>query len=324
MMIIIELGLMILGTILLLYGADWFLDSVRDLSRAIGVSALVLGAILVGLEPEEMLTAAIASGRGVPALAINATIGTNVTIVICAIGLAALLRPIILDRSIRRQALLATLISIPPIALLLLGSVTRLAGLALLVLFASYTFVLLRTDRAAIEERSSLEDDDDDDDKHVGKTTGTSSAVRWKLVAITLGGAIAMTAGGYMLVEGAQRLVSSTGLSAGIVGATIVSLATSAEMIVLAVTATRKRQTEVLVGGILGSFAYNLLVTLGLAAVVRPLPVDLQQILIPLTFMIVAHLLLLVLIWRGYIGRVMGGIFVLAYIAYLALVVLIR
>ncbi len=80
------LGLLIVGTVLLVVGADWFLDGAGDLARTLGVSALVLGVVLAGLEPEEILTAAIASARGAPTLAVGNVIGTNVTIVTMALA----------------------------------------------------------------------------------------------------------------------------------------------------------------------------------------------------------------------------------------------
>lgn len=322
MTVVIDLVIMVLGTILLLYGADWFLDGVRDLSHMLKVSALVLGVILVGLEPEEMLTAAIASARGASVLAINNVVGVNVTIITCALGLATLLRPITLDKAVRGQALLATLISLLPIALLFYGAVNRLAGLGLLALFALYTFFLWRQDRASIVRTGELDDDDDDDEKAEAKVA--SNARRWQLLGLTLLGLVALSAGGYLLVEGAVRLVSVTALREGVIGATLVSLATGAEMIALGVKAARRQQSEVLVGGILGSFAYNLLVTLGLAAVVRPLIVDPQQTLLALIIMVVVHLFLLLLIWRGSISRVMGGILMAAYVVYLVLIVLVH
>lgn len=321
MTVVIDLAIMVLGTVLLLYGSDWFLDGVRDLSQMLRVSALVLGVILVGLEPEEMLTAAIASARGASALAVNNVVGVNVTVITCALGLSALLRPISLNKAVRGQALLATLISLLPIILLFTGTVNRLAGLGLLILFALYTFFLWRQDRASIAHTGELEDDDDDDTEE--KVTSNSSR-RWQLLGLTLLGLVALSAGGYLLVEGAERLVSATALREGVIGATLVSLATGAEMIALGVKAARRQQAEVLVGGILGSFAYNLLVTLGLAAVVRPLGVDFQQTLLPLIFMIASHLFLLLLIWRGSISRVMGGILLAAYVVYLVLIVLMR
>src|SRR5256886_7132710 len=116
------------GTALLLVGADWFLDGVGNLARSLGVSALVLGVLLAGLEPEEMLTAAIASGRGAPTLAVGNVIGTNVTIVTAALGLSALIFPMIISVRVRRQALIATLVSVVPVVLLFLGTVTQLEG----------------------------------------------------------------------------------------------------------------------------------------------------------------------------------------------------
>jgi cation:H+ antiporter len=317
MTILLDLGLIVAGTVLLLYGADEFLDGIRDLARWLGLSTLVLGILLVGLEPEEMLTAALASGRGLPDLAINNVLGTNVTIVTCALGLSALLTPIVLPHSMRRQALLATLVSLIPIGLLLTGLVTHLEGALLLVLFALYTLFLLRTDRKVLEH--ALADDEDDDEDRAQK-----QGMNWRLPGLTLLGLVAMGGGGYLLVTGAERFVGSTGLGAGLIGGTIVSLATSAEMIGLAITAARKKQAEVLVGGILGSFAYNLLVTLGLAALVNPLPVNFHSALLPLIFMVISHLLLLLLIWRGRFGRATGGIFMLAYIAYLVLAFALR
>lgn len=313
---------LILGTLLLLWGADWFLDGIRDLARHLKMSALLLGIVLAGLEPEEMLTSALASGRGLGALASGNVIGTNVTIVTLALGLSALLAPIVLERAIRRQAIIATLVSLPPIILLLIGAISRIEGIALLLLFIGYTIFLLLTAHKGGQKIASLEmledDDDDDDDER----SGTTKLERWRLLALTLVGLLAMTGGGTFIVDGASQLVSSSRLGEGVIGATLVSLGTGAEMIALGITAARKRQAEVLTGGILGSFAYNLLVTLGLAAVVRPLPALSSQMLLATGIMIAAHLLLLLLLWRGKIGRKAGLLLLCMYVAYCGLVLI--
>jgi cation:H+ antiporter len=88
------------------------------------------------------------------------------------------------------------------------------------------------------------------------------------------------------------------------------------------VSAARQKRSDILVGGILGSFAYNLLVTLGLAATIHTLPVDPHVTFIALPVMIVVHLTLLALVWYGKIPRVIGGLLVIAYIVYLIAVVL--
>jgi len=267
-----------------------------------------------------MLTAAIASARGALTLAVGNVIGTNVTIVTVALGLSALIYPMVIDRSVRRQALIATLVSVIPIVLLVLGVVTQLEGVLLFVVFVGYTIFLLRTDREAIKRMAEPEADDDDDDDN--QKPQARSRLHWKPVLLTMGGLAAMALGGPAIVEGAFRLAQVVGLSQGAVGATIVSLGTGAEMIALGVSAARKYRSDILVGGILGSFAYNLLVTLGLAAAIRSIPADPHVTFIALPVMVGVHLVLLVLVWYGKIPHVMGGLLVGVYVAYLIAVVL--
>jgi len=318
----LALILLLIGTVLLVFGADWFLDGAGDLARALGISALVLGVLLAGLEPEEMLTAAIASARSAPALAVGNVIGTNVTIVTAALGLSALIFPMVIGRSVRRQALIATLVSVIPIVLLFLGVVTQLAGVLLLAVFVGYTLFLFRTDREAVKRMAESEADDDDDDDDGDQEKHSHPRLHWKPVLLSFGGLAAMAVGGPAIVEGALRLAQIIGIGQGAVGATIVSLGTGAEMIALGVSAARKKRSDILVGGILGSFAYNLLVTLGLAATIHAIPVDPHVTFIALPVMIVVHLVLLALVWYGKITRWMGGLLVGAYIAYLIAVVL--
>ncbi len=317
--LLFALGLFVIGAVLLIVGADWFLDGASDVARDLGLSALVVGVLLAGLEPEEMLTAAIASARGAPTLAIGNVIGTNITIVTLALGLSALIFPLTIDRRVRRQALIATVVSVLPIVLLFLGVVTQLEGVLLLIVFVGYTLFLFRTDR---EASKCLKEPEADDDTDGNQESHSRPRLHWKPVLLTVGGLVAMAVGGPAIVEGALRFAQILGLSQGTVGATIVSLGTGAEMIALGVSAARKKQSDILVGGILGSFAYNLLVTLGLAAAIHSIPVDPRVTFIALPIMIGVHLVLLAFVWSGKISRVMGGLFVGAYAAYLVAVVL--
>jgi len=220
--LLLALGLLFLGALLLILGADWFLDGANDLARSLGISALVLGVLQAGLEPEEMLTAAIASARGVPMLAVGNVIGTNITISTAALGLSALLFPLVINRSVRRQAYIATLVSILPIVLLFLGVVTQLEGVLLLIVFVGYTVFLFRTDREAFQRIAASDGDDDsnedDQERHV------HPRLHGKPILLTFGGLVAMAIGGPAIVEGAIRLAQIIGLSQGVVGATIVSL----------------------------------------------------------------------------------------------------
>jgi cation:H+ antiporter len=317
LMLVVALALLVGGAGLLLKGADWFTDGSTNLARALGVSALFVGIVLAGLEPEEMLTAAIASGRGAGDLALGDIVGTNTTIVLAALGLAAVIWPLTIDRGVRAQAMIATLASIPPILLLSAGVISRLEGALLLLLFAVYTVVLLRVDRQALARQAAAEQLEHEDAQEDEEGDATGGRV---VVARTLGGLVAMAAGGPILVEGALRLTAVLDLRQASVGLTIVALGTGAEMLALAVVAARRKQADILVGGILGSLAYNLLVTLGLAAVIRPIPVDPGILQVAVPVMIAAHLLLLGVVWRGRMGRLLGACFLTGYAAYLVAV----
>ncbi|HEX8995442.1 MAG TPA: sodium:calcium antiporter [Ktedonobacterales bacterium] len=341
MAVVVALGLLVVGGALLVKGSDWFTDGASDLARSLGVSALLIGIVLAGLEPEEMLTAAVASGRGAAGLAIGNVIGTNITIATLALGLAAALAPIRLPRSVRPQALLATIVSIPPIALLFTGVVSRLAGVALIVLFIAYTLLLIRFDRQALARHEALEalesggdDDDDDDGDDDGAEAGATGTVRvytpqqrrayvLRKAGVTLLGLLAMALGGPAIVEGALRFADSVGLRQSAVGLTLVSLGTGAEMVALAIAGSRRRMADILVGGIIGSIAYNLLVTLGLAAAIRALPVDPRITQVALPVMIVVHLALITLVFIGRIPRVVGWALLAGYVAYVAAVVIV-
>lgn len=318
MTVLFALLFLLLGTTLLLWGADWFIDGVRDLARNLGLSALVLAILLAGLEPEEMLTSALASAQGAGGLALGDVIGTNITIITLALGLSALIAPIALDRSIRRQALFAGVVSLPAIALLLLGPINRLAGFVLLLLFIGYIYSLWRTDRKAMARMVIA----DDDDKTMPLKTLNTQPSRARLLLTTLGGLIALAIGGPLIVSGALTLTHAIGLGQEVVGGTIVALGTGSEMLALGVSAARKGHTDILVGGILGSFAYNLLVTMGLAALINPLPA-LSRVMQPALWLMVAvFLALLFCIWRGKIARLVGWIGVIVYLLYLSLLII--
>ncbi len=323
---VLGIGLVVAGVVLLVRGADWFMDSVADLAREFGMSALVLGILLASLEPEEMLTAAIASFRGNAGLAVGNVVGSNIVITTFALGLSALISPVVIGFTIRRQAIVATLVSIVPIGLMYTGSVGRAAGLVMLAAFVGYSVFLVWRSKADLDMHtpisstsSEIETDERGDESRIRPQR---MSAKMRLTLLTLAGLIAMTLGGWLLVEGALKLADTFGLAEGVMGATIVSMGTGAEMIALGISAARKRRTDILVGGIAGSFAYNLLATLGLAAVIHPLTIDMTMRQIALPIMIVAHIVLLILVWRGKIERWVGGLLIVGYFAYLVVIVL--
>ena len=302
--------LLAVGAGLLLWGVEIFTESAIDTARALRISTLAMGLLLAGAEPEELLTAAIAAGRDAPGIAIGDAVGTNVTIVGLALGLGALLAPIAVEPKALRHAWITLVASLPATLLLLRGGIGRLAGLLLIGLYAGYVWYVIRRERIPLEtEEGTL-------DELAEELAEPPEQPLWKSLGLTLLGLAMMAGGGHFTVDGARAVAALAGLSETAIGLTLVALATSIEMVVLSIVPVLKGHPELTIGGIIGSYAYNLTLTLGVAALVAPLGVGDEPVGLPLAFMLGLLLVLLLLMRRGRLARPAGLLLLGAYAAY--------
>ncbi len=314
------LGLLALtaAAVLLAVGAELFVENVAGAARRLGLTVLAVGVLLAGAEPEEALTGVLASAQGRPGLAAGDAIGANVTMLTAALGLAALARPLPIGRRVRQYAVGSALAGLAALTALADGSVSRWEGAALLLGYAGLVAVVWWREREppAIGELAEIDEDgtDDLDDEPVERAT------RSLLLAVL--GIVVMTLGGAMAVEGATRVVDSFGIGDEAVGLTALALATTAELFALVWAALRRDVLEVAVAGVVGSAAYNATVSLGLAAVVRPLDLTgMRAGLLPGAAVAAGLPLLVVALARaGHLPRAAGGVLVLGYLAYLVAV----
>ncbi len=251
---------MLLGgsAVLLVGGAELFVESVAGAARRLGLTVVAVGLLLAGAEPEELITAMYASGRGHPGLAAGDAIGANVTMLTLTLGLAAVLAALPVGRRVRRYAVGAAVAGGLAVLTLLDGRVTRLEGAALVAAYAAGVAVVWWIERAppAIGELAEAE---------------ASGASEGHGLPGLLAGLLLMAGGGVVAVAGATRVVDALGRSDDSVGLTLLALATTAELFALVFAAARHGATEVAVAGIVGSAGYNATATLGAAALVRPL-----------------------------------------------------
>lgn len=257
------IGLLLLAgsTALLIGGAELFVESVAGAARRLGLTVIAVGLLLAGAEPEELITAMYASGRGHPGLAAGDAIGANVTMLTLTLGLAAVFAALPVGRRVRRYAVGAAVAGGLAVLTLLDGRVSRLEGAALVVAYVAGVAVVWWIERAppAIGELAESE------------LVGAADADEGHGVPGLLAGVVLMAGGGVMAVAGATRVVEALGRGDDAVGLTLLALATTAELFALVFAAARHGATEVAVAGIVGSAAYNATATLGAAALVRPL-----------------------------------------------------
>ena len=162
----------------------------------------------------------------------------------------------------------------------------------------------------------SEDDEDDDEDDEGGRGGAGSGWRRWRAVLALVGGLALMVLGGRVAVAGAERVVTSLGMTESVVGLTFVALATTAELFALIWAAARRGVEELAIAGLLGSVIYNATATLGVAALVRPLAVS--GIIGPAVLAAAVPVVLAVWASRtGRLGRVAGVLLLGCYAAYL-------
>ena len=302
--------LLVVAAALLVAGAELFLDNAAGAGRRLGVTVVAVGVLLAGAEPEELLTAVLASLQDRPGLAVGDALGANVTMLTAALGLAALVRPVPVGRRVRLYALLSAVAGVLAVVAVGGGRVGRGEGALLLASYAGLVALVWWKERTppAIGELAELDDADDDDEQR-------RPAVALLLVLV---GLAVMSAGGAAAVEGATRVVADLGSSDTAVGLTVLALATTAELFALVLAAARHAVAEVAVAGVVGSAAYNATATLGAAALARPL--ETESVLGAAVLAALLPLAVVGLAYRGTLSRPAGGLLLAGYAAYVVTV----
>jgi cation:H+ antiporter len=264
------LFMLIAAAVLLSAGAEAFAEHVAAAGRRVGATTVMVGLLLAGTEPEELMTAVLAALRDRPGLAVGDAIGANITLATLVLGALALITPIALTGRVRTYAwAAATAATAAAVAVVTDGAVSAAEGVVLLALYLAIVIALWSRDRRppVIGEIADLQDEPAgpvDSDGH-----------DWTLgLLATLGGVAMMGLGGWLAVVGAGRIVADFGLTDTTVGLTLVALATTGEFVALLVATSRRGITEVAVAAVFGSVLYNATVTLGAAAIAAPLPTD--------------------------------------------------
>ena len=306
--------LLLLGAaVLLLGGAELFVENAAGAARRLGVTVVAVGVLLAGAEPEELLTAVLAAVRDRPGLAAGDAVGANVTMLTACLGLAALVRPLQLAHRVRTYAVLSAVAGGLAVLALVSGDVSRVEGVLLLAAYVGLVALVWWREKEppALGELAEVDDDEDEEDE----VRRPAVALGLALVGIAL-----MLGGGDLAVRGAVRVVESLGRTDSAVGLTILALATTAELFALVLTAVRHDVPEIAIAGVVGSATYNATATLGAAALARPLLLDGDSLLTSAVVAAVLPLLVLGLAPRGRLGRPAGVVLCSGYATYLLLV----
>jgi cation:H+ antiporter len=322
---VVSVVLVVVGAGLLTAGAEGFAENVGAASARVGISVLGLTLLLAGAEPEEAVTAMLASGQGHPALAAGDAIGANLVILTLTLGLAALVTRLPVSRRAVEYGVASAVLGAVAWLFLTNGVLSRAEGLLLVLLYVAGVVWVWRRESAPplIGELAELATDPAGQRTRGSAGGGTvvgSDQATGRALLLVLLGLLGMVAGGFLAVRGAEGLVDVLGLGESVIGLTVLALATSAEMVALVWAARRRGLTEVVVAGTVGAVAYNATVSLGLAGLVSPLLLGRHNPVISVALATaVLPLVLLVGLRSGTLPRVVGAALVAGYVAAVAI-----
>lgn len=302
------IGILLVGFVLLIKGADFFVEGSSTVAKKLRIPSIIVGLTIVamGTSLPELAVSATASLAGNNAIAISNVVGSNMFNLIVVCGSCALFAPLAISKDILKKDF--------PIAigcgvlLLVMGiigmEVCRIDGVILCVLFITYISILVR---AALKARANTKDEE---------VTGKTIPV-WLCIIYIVGGIAAIKFGGDFVVDGAVTIAGKLGLSENLIGLTIVAVGTSLPELVTSIVASRKNEVEMAVGNVLGSNIFNILLILGVAGTISPMTFIMENI-IDIVILTAASLLIYVFSWtKERIDKKEGIVMLAMYASYL-------
>ncbi|MDO5410312.1 MAG: calcium/sodium antiporter [Lachnospiraceae bacterium] len=305
MEILIQLLLLVVGFVLLVKGADWFVDGVSGIAERFGIPQLVIGLTIVamGTSAPEAAVSITAALKGDAEITIGNILGSNILNVLIILGITAVITSVAVQKSTFK-------IEIPfviAITALILGfgmtggQVTRVEGIVFLVVFAGFLFYLYRM---AINGEG-----DDAEDAEEPKPI-------WQLLLFTVIGIIMVVAGSDVVVDSATALAEIFGMSERFIGLTIVALGTSLPELVTSTVAAVKGKADIAIGNIVGSNIFNILFVVGITSLIVPVPFASGFLVDALVAILAVVVLWLCLVRNRKLNRVHGIIMLAIYACY--------
>ncbi|MGP1281467.1 MAG: calcium/sodium antiporter [Parasphingopyxis sp.] len=307
------------GLALLLAGGEMLVRGAVAAAARLGVSPLLAGLVIVGFgtSTPELVTSLLAAMAESPGIAIGNVVGSNTANILLILGISALLAPIAaVPAAFRRDGLALGLSALLCLGVVLIGSLDRLVGAALLALLAGYVIWAYRAERRVGDAEAVMHE-------HVAADAAPGALRLWPALVLTVIGLAATILGARLLVDAAIELARSLGVSDAVIGLTVVAVGTSLPEMAACVIAALRRHSDVALGNVVGSNIYNVLGILGVTALVHPLEVPPAIVRFDIWVLLGATALLLVFLRAGLtLHRWQGGVFLGLYAAYLLVLLL--
>lgn len=317
---------LIIGFVLLIKGADFFVEGSSSVAKRLHVPSIIIGLTIVamGTSLPETAVSVSASLTGNNELAVSNVVGSNIFNLMVVIGVCAMIATVNVAKETIKRDIPFSLICAGLLLLLgILGfgdksgmTLGHFDGVIFIGAFAGYILYMIKIALKASKEgkKVEIEGGSDEDIKLIPVPLS---------ILFIIGGAIAIAIGGDMTVDAASRIASDLGMSQTLIGLTIVSIGTSLPELVTSIVAARKNEVDMALGNAIGSNVFNILMVLGIASAISPISIITENI-IDLCVLIVFT----ICVWifagtRKKIGRIEGFSMVVLYLIY-AVYIIIR
>ena len=316
---IVNILLLILGFVLLIKGADIFVDGASSTARNFKVSKMLIGLTIVafGTSAPEFAVSMSALSSGSTDMVLGNVIGSCILNILLILGVAAVIKPLkIHDNTVKKEMPLALLISTLLVVLMLdnklgngiINQVTRSDAIVIILFFTIFLYYLVTLAR-------QKRDHEEDDDKPMKL---------WKsllFVALGLGGIIW---GSDLVVDNASSIAKTLGISERVISLTIIAFGTSLPELVTTIISSKKGEQDLLLGNIIGSNIFNICVVLGIPVAIFGTITPSSFSYIDLVMVVASSLLLFIFAFsKKTISRLEGALMLLIFAVYYTLVFVI-
>ena len=309
--------ILIIGFALLIKGADVFVEGASSIAKKFNVPSMIIGLTLVamGTSAPEAAVSITSSLAGQNDMSVANVVGSNFFNILVVLGVSSIIAKLpVQEETIKKDTPFLILVS----GLLLIFGINlklgRIEGLALLALFTYFLVNTIKSAKMATDSTSS-----ETGETAIAIETESSSQISLpKTILVSLIGIAGIVLGGDMVVNSATSIATSFGMSANLVGLTIVAVGTSLPEFVTSIVAIKKGETEIAIGNVIGSNVFNILLVLGLATAICPITIT-TFALIDIVFMVAITILLYIFMKKdNSLVKKHGIIFVIIYIVYMA------
>lgn len=300
---LISIILLIVGFVLLVRGADTFVDGAVDIAQRFNIPEIIIGTTLVAIgtsapEAAISITAALAGSDGV---SIGNIIGSNITNIFLILGLTAVIAALPIRSNTKYYEL--PFVGMITLLLCLVGlwfdEIARPAAAMFLVLFVGFIIYMIIMARRSNEPAPEYK-----------------KIPILETVIMIAAGITALIIGSNLIVDSATDIAVRIGVSERVIGLTLVAFGTSLPELVVCVAAALKREYDMAVGNIVGSNIFNILFVLGTTAAIRPLPFESAFLMDGLVALMAVTMLMIFVARNSKLGRVGGILFLVAYVIY--------